>query len=251
MIYNDTWMMLLKIVAETNKDSILRLMIYYVANDDEPHTREDTRKATGLDNKTIKVVREILEDYGFITVTKEGKRFKVTVENPISVSNIGEVPIISYILNKFNSRYKDNISYFPDNQEVSSDFTVEDIEADDDWNRVKPILDKYFKPYQYHPQHLVTRKKYFTPLVKLITDPEVDFDAYCKWYRVNKYPRYKFNYGMFLTPGMITEYRNTLEGDEDSRYTNTSKMHESDSFKKSVEESQDFLDEIAREVDET
>ena len=77
----------------------------------------------------------------------------------------------------------------------------------------------------------------------MISDETFDFDAFCKWYRIEKYPQRKFNYGLFLYPDMIAEFRDIQDkGEETDTYLDTSTMmKESESHKKGVQETKEFL----------
>lgn len=119
------------------------------------------------------------------------------------------------------------------------DFDVEDIKRDADWLKAEAILSEFFKPHQIDPIHL-TYKSRFSVLCDIMGDSMLDFREYCRWYRVNKYPMKKFNYGLFLLPSMVSEYKDAVE-DGDDPYLHTDKMNESDSFKQSLEKKKRML----------
>ena len=110
-----------------------------------------------------------------------------------------------------------NLANLPDDaheeqRKIRTGVTLADIRADEDWQRAKPILLKYFHDYQVDPKRLFTKKGcHWRRLEALLNDETIDFDTYCDWYKKNKYPRLKFFFGLIVKESMIDEYREDYE----------------------------------------
>jgi hypothetical protein len=121
---------------------------------------------------------------------------------------------------------------------------VEEIENDEDWKAIEAILLKYFHKHQIKPVFL-KNGHLWDRLYNLYSEEGFDFDGYCKWYRVNKYPMKKFHYGLLLYDGMVSEYKDALlDEEEDSRYIHTDTMNNSDSFKKSLKKKKKMYEDM-------
>ena len=118
---------------------------------------------------------------------------------------------------------------------------------DPDWKKAEKSLLKYFKKYEVDPRILV-KKNRFTKLMEIFTDDSVDFEVYCKWYHNEKYMDKGFNFGLFLYPNMIEEFKDM--DDREGKYLKTSsRMVTSESHKKGVVETKKFF-ETLQEDDE-
>ncbi len=120
-------------------------------------------------------------------------------------------------------------------------FSEKDIRADGEWQKAELILEKYFRPREINPKSL-TAKKRFEKLCELISDETFDFEAYCKWYKEEKYPDKKFNYGLFLFPDMIEEFRESQEGNDDTYLKGVD--WNSEENKRHIQETKDFIDTL-------
>jgi hypothetical protein len=120
-----------------------------------------------------------------------------------------------------------------------STFTVKDIREDEDWKKAYEVLKKYFKDFEVDPKSL-TKKRRFSALVGLLEDEGFDFNGYAHWYEQFKYDDRGFNFGLFLYPGMISEYRSYAE--QSGKYLNvSSRLKNSETFKSDVEKTKEFL----------
>jgi len=226
---------------------LMTLYGYYCIADGKGITREEIKEATGLslndirrDNKALGKMKLLVIRAGNNRKTIFDIQDKFTPLNPNTVSLLFSI-------------YKDHIrkgeERTDDVQVQAGDFSESDIRNDEDWKKAEPVLLKYFKPHQINPRHL-TRKKRFEALCELLSDSTFDFDAFCKWYRVEKYPLKKFNYGLFLCSDMIAEFRDVVEDDKDDIYLKTSsRLEDSESFKKSLAETNEFLKKIQEKED--
>jgi len=128
---------------------------------------------------------------------------------------------------------------------LSNNFSLWDIQHDADWAIAKKELEKYFKGFEIDPNVLV-RKRRFESLISLLSEEGFDFAGYCAWYAGHKYASAGFNFGLFLYPNVIAEYRDRkkIEG----KYLKTSsRLKESDGFKADVDRTKDFLNRLEDE----
>lgn len=247
MIFDDTWETILKLSVKSGEGSLLPLFTFYMIHSEESPTIAEIHETTGLNNRVIKAGSDVLEELGFITrnIHKSNKRTVIVNDTPLSFSFVES---ISSIISSYRSIYTKPKSIRDDKTKLdktkSNKFNLDDVQKDEDWLKMKPILLKYYKEYQIHEQLLVGPKQSFVKLCNLWDDlGEERFDAYAEWYRVNKYPYKKFNYGLFLYFGIISEFKDDTDA-EDTRYMNTGSVGQSDSFKKKVSKTKESLREI-------
>jgi hypothetical protein len=130
---------------------------------------------------------------------------------------------------------------------ITGKFTVSDILRDDDWKRAESSLKQFFKPFEYSPSSL-TRKKRFQFLIEILNDEDFDFQAYCSWYSREKYDEKGFNFGFFLYPGLIAEFRDSQKK-EGVYLKTTTKFQKSESHKNTMKTTKAFLRKL-RESEE-
>ncbi len=226
------------------------LYFYYCTMSGKEVTAKSAKEATGLDqqNKNISWNIRILEQLKFISFKVGSKNRKIVkahdvYKNP-SMSRLSSLFLFSSPTHTSKKNRKESLD---DTNAQVGDFSESDIRNDEDWKKAEPILLKYFKPHQIHPRHLIYKKR-FEKLCDLLSDATFDFDAFCKWYRAEKYPLRKFNYGLFLYPDMIAEFRDVVDDEKDDIYLKTSsRLEDSESFKKGIAETDAFLEKITRE----
>lgn len=228
---------------------IALLYCYYCTMNGEEVTGKSLMEATGLDtqNKNIGWNIRMLEQLQFVSFRAGRGNRKI-----VDVHDMYRSPSTSMLSTLFLSgptetNIKKGKKERLDNTHTQAgDFSESDIRGDEDWKKAEPILLKYFKPHQIHPRHL-TYKKRFEKLCDLLSDSTFDFDLYCRWYREHKYPQRKFNYGLFLYPDMIAEFRDFIEEERDEVYLKTSsRLEDSDSFKSGIEETEEFLKKLQK-----
>lgn len=213
------------------------LYCYYCTRNGETVLGKEVKEATGLALSSIAMSRFMLEELGFITINIKGNNKKIiTTHDKYTSLNINTV---SDLLNIYIGKHKKR-EELDDVHVQAGGFSESDIREDEDWKKAEPILLKYFKPYQINPK-LLTYKKWFESLCNLLSDSTFDFDLYCRWYREHKYPQKKFGYGLFLFPSMITEFRDSIEELDDTYLRTSSRLEDSDSFKKGLKETEEFL----------
>lgn len=239
-----------------NERTIL-LYLFYCLNGKNAPTRDEIQKGTGLSLNTIRKHDRVLTELGAITRVKvKGKRnvcevVAVDIDNPTTPRVLSSIiSILNIATQKSNAslilhnRYNNNIG------EISTTgygrFTSElDIANDTDWIAAKVHLIKYFKEYELNLSTLA-KKNRFSKLVELLIDESFDFPGYCKWYYDNKYRDCKFNFGLFLYPSLLGEYRSSLV--TDGKYLRTSsRMAENESFKAGLKKTKDFLKNLEDE----
>ena len=212
------------------------LYLYLCTRDGDAPTMNEIQECTELHKRTIKSHLEILE---ILKVLKRGDPKGSYRRRTIKMSQVSypTPPVyLSLILNIVNipkqhqharEVYKGKIigsegveernkgggvGYNTEKVGGIGRFTLDDVKMDADWKRAKPSLAKYFTPREIHPMHLVTKKKYkFSKFMELFLDDTVDFEMYCGWYSEQKYADKGFNYGLFLYPDMVQEYREYIE----------------------------------------
>jgi len=238
--------LLRKLVVGADEDSIWRLYSFYEDHGEEAPTQKEIKAGTGLNPKTIKAGTECLEELSLVRVKKAQKnRRSVLVRN---VPSLDVDAAISLLLEIYDRRYERK-RMNRDDQTANDDptrFTVEDICEDDDWKKTQPILKKHFGVDRTKPQMLV-RKKYFVKLCQLLADQSLDFEDYCRWYQVNKFPYKGFNYGLFLLPSMIEEYRVSKNIQADDYLKTSTNLESDEDFEQEVAESEAWLTEVNKE----
>lgn len=244
-IMSSTRTLLRELAVAIDKAEILVLFSYYEDFGKIGPTQDEIFKATRIPKKSIKAATDGLVDIGFLKreVTPHNRRRVY----PSNISSLDVDESSSLILDHYSSRYTrketrpgyvqtGNSSNSPSGGNLKGRWTAADIANDEDWKKLKLVLLKYFKPSEVNPVFL-TKKNYFGKLLTLVGN--VDFEAYCKWYRVNKYPSKKFHFGLFLYPSMLTEYEDSKEDDP---YLNVStKMENSEGYRRLLEEQEKTL----------
>ena len=233
-----------RLAVATNRKELPILWLYYAECGEDAPTQAIIHKETGLALKDIKAGTDGLEKVGLVRVTRLPSNRRLV--RAINVFSSLDVDVSSsYILQEYSKRYKkkeENRPVYVQTGKLKTDtrvgFGVEDIKSDEDWKKAEAILLKYFKPYSINPVFL-TKKNFFMKLLELMDS--VDFDAYCKWYRVEKYPVKKFHYGLFLYPGMINEFEDAME-DSDSYLRTSTNMEGDESYQRLLEEQDKVLE---------
>jgi len=125
---------------------------------------------------------------------------------------------------------------------IAGKFSAYDIMMDGDWKEAEKCLLKYFKKWEVDPRTLVRNNK-FSKLMEIFTDDNVDFEVYCKWYFKEKYTDKGFNFGLFLYPNMIEEFKDI--DDREGKYLKTSsRMANSKSHKQGVADTKKFFESL-------
>jgi len=225
------------------------LFIYFASVEGNPTSRNAAKKAMEIrDDKTLTKSFRVLEDMGFISQRPAGdNKIFVDINEIYGSLNIRKLSLLLLSLNNTTTpeaKEREDVT-----KAEAGGFSEAEIKMDADWKTAEPVLLKYFKPYQISPLKL-TKKKRFEKLCELISDETFDFDAFCKWYRIEKYPQRKFNYGLFLYPDMIAEFRDVKEDDDDTYLKTTTRIQDSESHKKGLQETDKFLKKIQEEMHE-
>jgi DNA-binding MarR family transcriptional regulator len=248
MILSKTRTNLWKLAAASDRYQLLLLFSYFEDHGSDAPTQIEIREATGLSQQMIKRTTRALSRTGFIRVIpSQGNKKLIEVQNKIGLALAESVPLI---LKSYNSSIEeekdknDGAKAKPKNlndhsgEHLKGQWSVKDIESDEDWLKAKEILLKYFRSSQINPIFLTKKNKFSTLL--LLIEQVKDFEAYCKWYRVEKYPRMKFNYGLFLYPSMVSEFEDAIE-DDDTYLNVTSNMENSEAYQKVLDEQEKTL----------
>lgn len=242
-VLDRTWNTLWRLAAKSNRHDILLLYLYYYENGEKAPTQNEIKEATGLSLKNIKAGTSALEALKLISIEPlpRNKRKILTcnifsLDVDASYSSI--IDIYSYRYKRIESNRNVQTEKPNESSRIHLNWNIADIKADEDWKKAESILIKYFKPYQINPTYL-TRKQYFSKLITLMDD--VNFEKYCQWYRVNKYPLRKFNYGLFLFPGVIEEFKDTLEDSSDTYLNVTTRMETSNEYQEQLKEQESLL----------
>lgn len=231
------------------------LYLYYCIYGHTSPTQKEVKEQTRLSFPTIKTHTKILEVIGGITREKGSDR-----QMKVNVSDITPFPSSSYkkvqsILD-IRSQKEDVHEYLSEGTGTLSGskkrtdggsvgFSVADILADEDWQTAKISLEKHFKKFEIDPKPLINKKR-FSKLVELLADETFDFPNYCEWYHNEKYGEKGFNYGLFLYPNVLDEYRDAYA--EEGKYLRTSSdIQNSESFKKGVKETHKFIEGLVEE----
>ena len=245
-ILERTFSILWRLAAKSNHPEILLLYLYYCENGKNAPTQKEIKEATGISLKTIKAGTDSLEALELVSIEALPRNKRKVL--PRNIFSLDVDASYSVILDIYSYRYK-NKNRIDSNSDVQTEkpngnsnshlnWSVEDIKADEDWQKAKDILLKYFKPFQINPVFL-TKKQGFSRLVTLMDS--VDFDKYAEWYRINKYPLKKFNYGLFLFPGVIEEFKESVEDSADPYLNVTTRMESSNEYQNQLKEQEELL----------
>ena len=217
-------------LASKGNPGLLLLYAFYVDHSGESPTHIQIRDETGLNQYEIKRFREALEVANLIVVNPSGKRLHVTINEFFSITENNVLLLTSKLID--TSKKKEEERNFSYGKNSGTRFTEDDIRSDEDWQKAESILLKFFKPSRITPRDIL-RKNYWKRLVDLLEDESIDFEEYCRWFREKKYVRMGFNFGLFLTPSMVVEFREVQEGDT---YTGVSdRMIDSEEFQNTLE----------------
>lgn len=230
---------------EAKPSRMLDLYAYYCGAEEDPIRDDSVVRDIGLYKQSMRRHREALEELGLIRVSSGSKNMKhVEILDVFSLSLSSSYCTTYRIL--YGSKSKSSKSGRRQTDLTTDDFSLDDIKNDEDWQRVEPILKKYFRDHQIDPERFFSEKAiakhYWRKFNDILEDSSVDFEEYCKWYRVNKYPRLKFTYGAFVLPSMVDEFKEDSEPDS---YKDISKK----SFEKDIAKSKDFLDQFDKGSD--
>lgn len=222
------------------KPCLAVIFAYLGSIDGAPTSRNAILKDTKINDRRVKDNFRVLEEMEFISTEPCGNNQITVTMNDI----FGSLDFRS--LSSLLSSIKDSNASEEDREGTTKaeadGFSVADIKMDADWKTAEAILLKYFKPHQIDAKKL-TYKKRFSILCELLSDKSFDFDAYCQWYRVEKYPDKLFNYGLFLYPDMIMEFKDSTENN-DSYLNTTSNLANSESHKRGVKETKEFINSL-------
>jgi len=247
---------LIRLVQElVISEKTILLYLYYCMYGKTSPTRDEIKRYTGLGLKTIQKHDKVLE---LMTAIKReplkgrSRRTAVTVfaVKPTPPSSLPPIRAILNIPTQKEQAHRilagedaqgNNGARTKKDRGVGR-FSVMDIAGDEDWQKAKVSLEKYFKKFEIEPTVLTTKNR-FAKLVELVIDETLDFDGYCKWYYREKYPDKGFNFGLFLYPNMVEEYRDAEE--REGKYLKTSsRLVSSESHKQSVKETKEFFKKI-------
>lgn len=227
-----------------NEKTVL-LYLYYCVHGSEAPTRDDMQRGTGLSLNTIRKHDQVLVALGAIKHGDKQGRGKGSVteafdfEKPTTPQASSYISILNLPSQKANASLILHGRYSKEEEKGSGRFLKRDIDSDPDWIKAKKYLEIHFKEFELDTV-VLTKKNRFAMLVELVDDAEFDFPAYCRWYSENKYKDKGFNWGLFLYPTMIAEYRDYIER-EGKYLKTTSRMKASGSFKSEVDRTKDFL----------
>ena len=236
------------------------LYLYYCTCGTDTPLRSDIQKGTGLALTTIRTHDRVLEALGLLVrgkSTGRGKGVKITLFNVEKPTTPPSTTITNIIDIKSQ---KDLRRYFGSNGSVSDIHNTNiysrgggsgrlsawDIAHDADFLKARESLLKRFQEFEIDPVDLL-KKNRFATLVDILTDEGFDFDGYCEWFYKNKYPARGFNYGLFLYPRMIAEYRHwisTNRGRGTTYHKPKDTLAHSDSFRSGVERTKKFLSKL-------
>lgn len=238
----ETFEAVMQVSVNADKPAFLMVFTYYVVHEDESPTAAEIQAELRMNPRIIRACTNTLVEMGVLKLTKlrtNKKRINLC-GLPIKFSLVASTSsLITSYSTIYYSRDRDDQTKL--NQKK---FTVQDVEADEDWIKIKVVLLKYFKDHQIHPAMLVGKTQHFIRLCSVWEDMGAEkFDKYAEWYRVNKYPLRKFNFGLFLYPGIISEYLDDTD-EESDRYMNTGTMDDSETFKEGVTKTKQSLREI-------
>ena len=240
---------LLELVSQLviNEKTVL-LYLYYCIHGEKSPTREEVQRGTGLALNTIRKHDQVLVAIGAISHGEKrgrGKGSETRVfdfEKPTTPQASSYISILNIPSQKSNASLILHERYSKEEEKGSGRFLKRDIDGDPDWLEAKKHLETHFKEFELDTT-VLTKKNRFAMLVELVNDAEFDFPAYCRWYADNKYRDKGFNWGLFLYPTMIAEYRDYIER-EGKYLKTTSRMKTSGSFKNEVDRTKDFLSRL-------
>jgi hypothetical protein len=214
------------------------LYMFFCVHDGETVTIKTIKEDTGLGNPTIKKHSEILEILGAVKLdrppqgSKKGMGISASPHLPYPPSHT--INSINSIINikASKSSYYNIISNNDEGGGVgevkksnNGKMGLKDIEVDPDWIKIHAILSKYFKRFEIMPNALV-KKNRFMELLDLYIDEEFPFEEYAKWFQRVKYPTTKFNFGLFLYPGLVEEFKEYWESEVNYKHTRDNKRFE-------------------------
>ena len=225
----NTLYVLRRLVVETKRAQPLILYLYYDECGEDAPTVEDIRKNTGLSSEMLANTKKALEHIGAITIDTLAKNRQKVYTQEVLPSSFSFQSSLSFLYTIYSTYRSKKEERDPKN------WKLHDIELDPQWIEAKAILLKYFHPSFIRAEFL-TKKRLFSKLLEVMED--VDLEEYAKWYRANKYPYKKFNFGLFLYPGVVQEFQ--LEGAPDP-YNDTNSQSTVEMFEKLAKEKNKFL----------
>lgn len=237
-------------------EKTILLYLYYCTCGNDTPLRNDIQKGTGLALTTIRTHDRVLEALGLLVrgrSTGRGKGVQITlfnVEKPTTPPSSSLTNIIDIKSQKDLRRHFGSNGSIPDiynsSRGGSGRLSAWDIAHDEDFLRAKKALLKRFQEFEIDPVVLL-KKNRFATLVDILTEEGFDFEGYCEWFFKNKYPIRGFNYGLFLYPRMVAEYRHwisTNRGRGTAYHKPKDSLERSDSFQNGVERTKKFLSEL-------
>lgn len=262
IIDNTTYEAVRSLSVRSGISAFLVIFPYLCFREDEPITYSEIQKSTGLSYKVMKYVIDCLEKVNIIKQTNlKSRKKKFEILDFHGDFDLARILLLNSDNSIVHTEGSESIKYIerrrrrrpparPRAREgYSQKFNISDVESDSDWKEIEEILLQYYKPGIIHPRSLVGEKQYFSRLCTVWENlGRKKFDAYAKWYRINIYPNKKFNYGLFLYPGVIAQFEESQDEDiEDQRYMNTGALRNSEKFKTAVEKSRNDIKGIIGE----
>lgn len=232
-------------------DKVLILYLYYRINARKSPSRATTREETGLAFDTIDKHAEKLEELGVLRRrrVKGGKYILETKELVLTVSSTKRIYSSSRVSSLDHSRDKrdlDRSRRLEGSRETRSRkkkrWGLVSVKNDKDYQFARDELEKHFKKHEIDPKQL-TRKNRFDHLCELLLDEDFDFPSYCEWFAREKYNSTGFNFGIFLYPNIIGEFRDQY-AEEDVYLRTASHLSKSESHAKGIRKTNEFLDKI-------
>lgn len=198
---------------------LCRLYTYLCGTEEDPVRLETVKRDTGVYQQSLQLHLKALQAAGFIRMEDGGNSRNLKSLEICDVVNFtlsSSISLLTTIL--YGNVIEEEIGERKRKVRATKEgFTREDIESDADWKQAEPILLKYFKPTQIDPARFLTdaaiKKSYWRKFNDILDDKDVDFEEYCRWYRKEKYPRMKFNYGLFVLESMVAEFKEDSEPD--------------------------------------
>lgn len=266
---------LLKLGAERAiNEKTIALYTAYAVSSGKTTTTTQLMEKTGLSRPTVIKHTKLLEIIGMVSVDRrhgkgnEARLLMFTGEgckgnlvftppkhspgNKLSPSNGLKVsdPSSSLTINTLNTlRGIVNVKskydrYFRLREKKRTLQAATDIKVDRDWKRASGILGRYFTESEINPSTLV-RDNRFMKLCSLLLEEEFDFSVYCQWYKEIKYPTKGFNYGLFLYPNMVDEFRKDAKRWKGKkRYLKTTTMWKDEVLDKRAEATREWIDKM-------
>ena len=244
----DTLKHLLGLVENfTINEKTVILYLYYCLHAEESPTWEELQKGTALSLRTLRQHNRVLEAMGAISHPPRVPGHK---GNPVAVHPLGchttpppSSSSLSLLLNLASQ--KSNIEIKRKSEGCGTPFKIVEIQKDADWLKAKESLSLYFKDFELD-LNVLLKKNRFSTLMSLLLEEGFDFPGYCRWYHEYKYGEKGFNFGLFLYPAMVEEFREYVER-EGKYLKTTTRMVDNDSFKAGVKKTFDFLDSLEDE----